>query len=422
MKGMNLEVMREVARGMSAQSKKLEQSQTRVNRMLRELDWLGIDASSFRDSWSADLQPKAREVMLALQALALVLARNVDEQDRTSNSDTSTNPEPSTPSPADEPPATPPAESPQTTDVPAPAEPDPGIFGSDPADPYDDPESPSRSADPTHSAPSIPKVSAQGEHHAATGTGVAHGSNADGADPERPDFVPEDGRANDLDTYGGANTASKGLESGSDVSINKALDVLGGDGTYDVVSAEGEATWWEQEASGSADLGAGFAASGTAAVVAGSVAGTASAGIGNGKVSASAEGTATAFKAEASGKIGNDVIAATGVASAEVGAKGKAEASIGVDGAKAGVGGSAFAGVQASATVQGDVLGVKPSATGHVYAGIGAHANADVEVSASHVKASVDAGVALGVGAGLSFDVDIDVNEISDNLGKVFHF
>jgi hypothetical protein len=49
---------------------------------------------------------------------------------------------------------------------------------------------------------------------------------------------------------------------------------------------------------------------------------------------------------------------------------------------------------------------VHPRGGANVYAGIGAHFNADANVGWDNVGVSMDIGAALGVGAGLSFEVN----------------
>ncbi|HAM43918.1 MAG TPA: hypothetical protein DCM67_02695, partial [Propionibacteriaceae bacterium] len=252
-------------------------------------------------------------------------------------------------------------------------------------------------------------------------------------DPDAPQHA-DYGRdhANDdkpADYVGSEQLADKPLQADQDLSAQTVADWLKGDGTVYEAStktpddlAVGYATTGEQ----SADLGYGVTATGSASATALAVSGAAAASLGfNGGIpeaKASASGKATLVSLEAEGSVGNQYAAVTGKASAEVAAAGQAEVSVGKDGVKASAGASAFAGVQASATAQADLGGVKPSVTGHAYAGAGVSAHVDGEITASHVKASFDAGVALGIGAGVSFDVDIDVGEVTNNLKNVFHF
>jgi uncharacterized protein YukE len=215
--------------------------------------------------------------------------------------------------------------------------------------------------------------------------------------------------------------ADKGLASDDDISLSKIIELS--KGNMDIAS--GKVEWSgavaSVDAEGKTDLGGGFTAQGeaSAAFLAATAGASGSVAFKDGMIMASgkAEAEADLVKAEASGRIGNEYAAVTGVASAAVGARAAASGSISEEGLKAKVGANAFAGVEASATAQVDLGGVKPSVTGQVYAGVGAHANAEVEVTAKEVKVSVDVGAALGIGAGVSFDIDINPGEVADNVG-----
>lgn len=104
------------------------------------------------------------------------------------------------------------------------------------------------------------------------------------------------------------------------------------------------------------------------------------------------------------------------VASAGAGANVDGHASLGLDGAKADVNAGAFAGAQASRTESVSGYGAEAGATGHVYAGVGAHVSAEGSFSATDVSFHVDAGVAVGLGAGGGVSVKIDPDQIAHEI------
>jgi hypothetical protein len=97
-------------------------------------------------------------------------------------------------------------------------------------------------------------------------------------------------------------------------------------------------------------------------------------------------------------------------------ATGDAVVSIGPDKVSGHVGGEAFAGAKAEAQASGTVAGVTAAAGAEVSYGIGAHLNADGELSAAKVGVAVDLGATLGVGAGAKVDVSISPKEVIANL------
>ncbi len=479
MKGMNLEAMRQMARNLGAESEALEKSADMINRLLHELDWVGVDATSFSGQWEGGLHAKVRDLLLAMRDLNIRLANDIEQQERASSADGGGSESPSSPggvAPPMPPRAagepehdhkTPTADpyrknrdewTPEHADT---SESDPrhaDTSESDPRHADDDPskprhadvsESDPRHADTSESDPRHADDDPSKPRHADTSESDPRHADDDPHNPRRADDTPTseqaghdwnagksgvktfgddapkhlapdetEDRSKSPDTFGGPDYAEKGLSDENDVSLDDVKNP-----EMKLAEAEGDISMYKETVkSGPIDLPAGMTASGEASLVVGGVAGAASVALSKDGLSASASAEATVVKAEAKGSVGNEHASLTGVASAEVGVKTGAEANLGPDGVKAGANYNAFAGVQASATGQVDVAGVKPSVTGHVYAGIGAHGNADVELSASHVKASVDVGLAVGVGAGLSFDVDVDVNEIGENLKNAFHF
>lgn len=452
MRGMNLGVMQSVAREFAGQSRDLAAVQNRIERYMRELDWLGIDATRFRQSWETDLRRQTRQLVQTLDSLADRIQTQVEEQRRTSEADgdSSSGPNPGGSGPTGGDSGSPGGSGPtgggHGKEVPT-DEKDPTRKSrqDDPASPYKDRDGhPQKNPDgsdyvPKHAAPADADHPAQDPDKRETHTSYnrrdekfdwSKGKPLDPDAPQHADYGRD--HANDdkpADYVGKEQLADKPLQADQDLSVQTLAGWFKGEGTFyeaEAKSPDDLAVWQQSVEQKDVDLGGGVMASGaaSAAVLAASGAASASFGLNGGipEVKASASGKAALVSLEAEGTVGNQYAAVTGKASAEVAAAGQAEASIGKDGVKASAGASAFAGVQASATAQADLGGVKPSVTGHAYAGAGVSAHATGEITASHVKASFDAGVALGVGAGVSFDVDIDVGEVTNNLKSIFHF
>jgi hypothetical protein len=85
-------------------------------------------------------------------------------------------------------------------------------------------------------------------------------------------------------------------------------------------------------------------------------------------------------------------------------------------GAHAGIGGSAGARVDGSASA--DAYGQKATLQGHLIAGVEAHADIDANVSLNKVEMSVAIGAALGIGGGMDFKVELDPIAAAKNLEK----
>jgi len=159
-------------------------------------------------------------------------------------------------------------------------------------------------------------------------------------------------------------------------------------GNDDGLHGSGEASFWAgAHAEGSAgvtvtDGQLQLGASGMAGV---GVHGEASGQIGYGPLQAEGQAEATAgawVAADTSVSIGTQGIKASGDVQAMAGASASAHGSVGVDGAQIGAGVTA-------------------------YAGVGVQAHVEAAVSVNEVKFSFDVGAALGVGIGVKFDIDI---------------
>lgn len=441
MRGMNLATMQRVASEFAVQSRDLAAVQHRVDRYLRELDWLGIDATRFRQSWETDLRRQTRQLTQTLDALAERIRDQVAEQQRTSEADPAS--PGSSPSGGGSPGSPGPTGGGYGKGIPA-EEDDPTRKSrqDDPKSPYEDRDGHQRKNpdgsdyEPRHAAEPDAKHPDPGPDKRETHVSNSYrddkidwstGKPRDADSPQHEDYGRD--HADDdkpTDYVGSEQLADKPLQADQDFSAQTVASWLKGEGTgYEVTTPDFDVAVASATAEGSADLGNGVTASGTATAAALAVTGAATASAGmNGYIpeaKASVSGQATLVSVAAEGTVGNQYAALSGKASAEVAAAAQGEVSIGKDGLAASAGASAFAGVQASATAQADLGGVKPSVTGHAYAGAGVSAHATAEITSSHVKASFDAGVALGVGAGVSFDVDIDVGEVTNNLKNFFH-
>ena len=116
-----------------------------------------------------------------------------------------------------------------------------------------------------------------------------------------------------------------------------------------------------------------------------------------------------AYLAKVEGKYSNSY-GTTAQGKAYVGAEANADAgvSLGKDGVKAGVGGEVFAGGKVEGSVNQAVGPVDVGVGGELSYGIGAHIDADAEISADHVGVDFDIGATLGIGGGIKVDVGID--------------
>ncbi|WP_157075012.1 hypothetical protein [Janibacter limosus] len=108
----------------------------------------------------------------------------------------------------------------------------------------------------------------------------------------------------------------------------------------------------------------------------------------------------------------------TAQAEAMIGAEAEAQAGaqIGPAGAQVGAGFEAFAGGRIEGGFSQDIGPADVGASGSLSYGIGAHAEADAEVSMDRVGVSFDVGATLGIGASISLDVSVSPNEIIDGL------
>lgn len=108
----------------------------------------------------------------------------------------------------------------------------------------------------------------------------------------------------------------------------------------------------------------------------------------------------------------------TAQAQAMIGAEAEATAGaqIGPAGAQVGAGFEAFAGGRIEGGFSQDIGPADVGASGSLSYGIGAHAEADAEVSMDRVGVSFDVGATLGIGASISLDVSVSPNEIIDGL------
>ena len=113
-----------------------------------------------------------------------------------------------------------------------------------------------------------------------------------------------------------------------------------------------------------------------------------------------------------------------GTAHAWEGARTDAEVrgGIGPDGAQLKAEGGGFVGVEAGGEVSAHALGATATAGGEVYAGIGAHARVNTQLTLQQVHIGVDAGAALGIGAGLKFDLSINPQESAQTVLAKFGF
>jgi uncharacterized protein YukE len=115
--------------------------------------------------------------------------------------------------------------------------------------------------------------------------------------------------------------------------------------------------------------------------------------------------------------LGNGVTAST-AGSSFFGAEGSLDGtgSIGVDGAKLEVGGTAFAGSDASIQTQFSGSGVTAGIGAGVLAGFGAMANGHVDIGLDHISMGGQLGASLGVGLQVKPSIDFSPKQIVNQL------
>jgi hypothetical protein len=119
--------------------------------------------------------------------------------------------------------------------------------------------------------------------------------------------------------------------------------------------------------------------------------------------------SAGAYLAKVEGQYSNSYgTTAQGTAYVGAEANGDAGVSLGKDGVKAGASGEVFVGGKAEGSVNQEIGPVDVGVGGEISYGIGAHIDADAEISADHVGVDFDIGATLGIGGGIKVDVGID--------------
>ncbi|HML50121.1 MAG TPA: hypothetical protein PKD84_01755 [Propionicimonas sp.] len=87
MQGMNLTAMRGVAKALTDCSQDLDDAVTRLDQLLRRVDWRGADAEQFLQSWRTKDRPFAVRGITYLSERGTFLQNQITEQETSSNSD-----------------------------------------------------------------------------------------------------------------------------------------------------------------------------------------------------------------------------------------------------------------------------------------------------------------------------------------------
>jgi hypothetical protein len=130
-------------------------------------------------------------------------------------------------------------------------------------------------------------------------------------------------------------------------------------------------------------------------------------------------GSAYLLSGNAKGRLGSDRFGVEGNVQGQVGARGKIGADIGFgkDKVRATVGADGFVGAEIGGDVGVDIGGVKPTVGGHLQAGVGATAKADIGYSKGKFTIDGELGASLGLGGSIDGSVEIDIPKVADTVG-----
>lgn len=83
--GMDIPAVRQLATQMDAASSEIEQLINRLTSALAGTEWVGNDASAFRDEWQSSHTTNLRQVSERLKTVAEQARKNASEQEAASN-------------------------------------------------------------------------------------------------------------------------------------------------------------------------------------------------------------------------------------------------------------------------------------------------------------------------------------------------
>ncbi len=129
-----------------------------------------------------------------------------------------------------------------------------------------------------------------------------------------------------------------------------------------------------------------------------------------GNFQASGEVKATLVDANAATSYDNGTVSANASGDAMIGADAAGDVTV-VNGVAAHV--NAFAGAQATGSVQADVAGVGIGASGALQAGVGVQLDGQATYANGHIVVNGKVGAALGLGASVSANIDVDVPKLA---------
>lgn len=84
--GMDVQAVRTLAQQLSSDAEEIDQIASKLTSQLDGTQWVGSDASSFRDSWNGSYRQQLATVVNALRDAAQAATSNANQQDEASAS------------------------------------------------------------------------------------------------------------------------------------------------------------------------------------------------------------------------------------------------------------------------------------------------------------------------------------------------
>lgn len=82
--GMDIEAVRQLATQMDSKASEIDNIASTLNSLLGNTEWIGTDATNFRNDWSSIHMTNLRNVSQALKDAAVAARSNATEQDSAS--------------------------------------------------------------------------------------------------------------------------------------------------------------------------------------------------------------------------------------------------------------------------------------------------------------------------------------------------
>lgn len=176
---------------------------------------------------------------------------------------------------------------------------------------------------------------------------------------------------------------------------------------------------WKSEAEGETEW-MGGKVGGKAGVQVLSAEGTVGASFTEGRLQAGASASANLVAGSAEGSFENGPFAASGKASASIGAEASANAAVGKDGVHAGA--HAFVGGKAGVEGHTDIAGIGVGGKAEVSYGLGGTATFDAGMKDGKFVIGGELGATVGVGGSVGGQVEIDPGKVVDSIGDAADF